>query len=441
MKTVERQLVAYGDLQTELHGPISVDELTVRFQMSEDSTPTARHLSQGMYTAAVAALIVIILIGGVAWLVSGGSQGEVISPTTVTTAPPTVTTTIPESAPPILTTPISAGGVIEWSRVDRPPGIGEIVKAEVGFVDVLGRLSSLDGRTWESGAFALPSNAGNVGLAASDSGLLAIGVKTDGLGVWRLENGTWQELEVVAPEMTSLQSAIGSAWTEGWGLLRAGEVITVLARYEGSLVTQAVGRVSGDRLLPVEVPWLDVPRVDWEAWILEFEDRFVALAVGSRRLAWESTDAITWRPIDLPPFFQDCLDPDCGVDFTGFLGGQAFPQREGVLVNPASVDESSFTLWRSEDGFDWIDVAPPTPYGGLWAADSFWVYGLTSFNDPFGINPMWVSIDGMTWDQLDISEIAEEVHADPCYCIPAEVAGDTIFIHGNDFLWVGTYRP
>lgn len=398
--------------------------------------------------AAVAAVVIaLVAVGIVVVFTPDESNSPVVTkPSTATTTPISTTTTVPESSA-TLTTPIAAGGVIEWSKVDAPDiSVDEIRSADDGFVVELGTHSSPDGLTWESGAFPLPPDAENVLLTDSDTGLLAIGVKANGLGLWRLEDRGWVEFEIVAPETLSLQSPIGSAWRElNVGLLRSGAVITVLARLEGRVVTQALGRVSGDQLLPVEVPWLDMPGVGDHAWILEFDDRWLALAIGhsdTSGQAWESTDAITWRAIEPPPFLTDCPRTDCGVDFTSFFGGQAFPQRDAVVVNPVSTDES-FGLWRSEDGSEWIDVTTPAGpagmrCGGIWAADSIWVYGLIC-NDR-AISPMWISIDGAIWERIDISEIATEVG--PCTgCVPAHVAGDTIFIKGDDSLWVGAYRP
>lgn len=95
--------------------------------------------------------------------------------------------------------------------------------------------------------------------------------------------------------------------------------------------------------------------------------------------------------------------------------------------------------WRSTSSQRFTEV------GGLWPGESIWVYGLFAtgqYTDRGGIKDLWISPDGVTWQMVDTAEIRDELSADPCDgCHPVGVVGDTVFIRGNDFIWVGHYTP
>ena len=89
--SLERQLADYGQLQEEMFGPISVDEITSpaadQRRVTVGTRPPQTRLGRGIGWA-VAAFVVVLTVGGLYFAFSG-EDGQVVDQTTV----PTPTTT------------------------------------------------------------------------------------------------------------------------------------------------------------------------------------------------------------------------------------------------------------------------------------------------------------------------------------------------------------
>ena len=111
-KSLLDQLEVYGtDFETAL-APTEVDDVvTYRREIGfTPKAPSRPHPRLGWATAAAAVVMVIVLVGGVAWLLSGNAEQEVAQ-TTVTT--PSVTTVPAVPVTPEATDVIAVGG---WPR-------------------------------------------------------------------------------------------------------------------------------------------------------------------------------------------------------------------------------------------------------------------------------------------------------------------------------------
>ena len=87
MRTLESQLADYGQLHDELFEPISIDEITTQTLGVE--RPTRRNFSKNPTALALAAMVAVLLvIGGIAFLMGGTSEPEPVDrPTTTVRLP------------------------------------------------------------------------------------------------------------------------------------------------------------------------------------------------------------------------------------------------------------------------------------------------------------------------------------------------------------------
>jgi Tol biopolymer transport system component len=84
MMTLESQLAEYGQLQDEVFGPISLDEVATTPLVVEGPVGWAQGFRKNPVTLAIAAMVAVILvIGGIAFLMGGNEADPVDIPTTV----------------------------------------------------------------------------------------------------------------------------------------------------------------------------------------------------------------------------------------------------------------------------------------------------------------------------------------------------------------------
>ena len=112
MPELQTLLRHYGDHLEELAPPITSDELVTVPLQSPSPPPWWRHPAL-VATAAVA--LVIIVIGGLSFLISGDPEDAVVEPTVTTVVP----TTIPEATPEPTTPPPTL--------LPQPPALGDAI--------------------------------------------------------------------------------------------------------------------------------------------------------------------------------------------------------------------------------------------------------------------------------------------------------------------------
>ena len=99
MISLEQQLADYGQLQDELFGPISIDEISSPIvppgTVGIGNRPPQTRLGRGIGWAVAAFVVVVLAVGGM-YYAFRGSDGQVVDQTTVPT-PTTILAPEPES--------------------------------------------------------------------------------------------------------------------------------------------------------------------------------------------------------------------------------------------------------------------------------------------------------------------------------------------------------
>lgn len=127
---------------------------------------------------------------------------------------------------------------------------------------------------------------------------------------------------------------------------------------------------------------------------------------------WESSDGLTWLPVDIPAVPIDRLQ------YANLHG-----RPDALLLAIEAADGTSWT-WASSDGSTW--TAADRPEAGMhevWATDFGWIS-----NDAFGESA--ISTDGVHWEPIDRPPVAE-----PGFTY---VAG-RLFLRSGDVMWVGRF--
>ena len=130
---------------------------------------------------------------------------------------------------------------------------------------------------------------------------------------------------------------------------------------------------------------------------------------------WRSTDGRSWDVaglIDLPPVgLLDEGDPANPLGWNGIL------ESDGVLIADFWNHDQVYALRRSDDGINWespqvppIPVGNPifgNPNGSVHPVDAGWVWMSGDATD----HALWVSDDGDTWHQIELSVLASPLDA------------------------------
>ena len=130
MISLEQQLADYGQLQDELFGPISIDEIASPIVPSGavgvGNRPPQTRLGRGIGWAVAAFVIVVLAVGGMYFAFRRG-DGQVVDQTTVTTSTPvfesgsvegTWVTTDADGSTPTMTVQVTEDGIVEIIVLD-----------------------------------------------------------------------------------------------------------------------------------------------------------------------------------------------------------------------------------------------------------------------------------------------------------------------------------
>lgn len=199
---------------------------------------------------------------------------------------------------------------------------------------------------------------------------------------------------------------------------------------------------NAEAMTEVRIPWI-VGGFTPTGWIFEFADGYAGLQVtppfGDRSVAqpfeaYHSPDGQNWSRVDAPAF------ADAGYDH--FDRRVGFAHQHGVALAVLSdadprdpLQDAQFRMWRSDDGITWTNITPQQLNGaGVWALEGAWLQG-PSFMTGDGAATFQLSPDGEQWDQIDVPVEFANFQGE------VRVAGNKIFVFGEDRLLVATYTP
>ena len=389
------QLEVYGgDFESALP-PIDLKTVLLDRTVLEPIPSSERRLLRipGWAFALVAAIVVVVLIGGVAWL----SQ----SPVDPVGQPPGPVDSLQD---------LSSGWSPARSDVSTV-SVAAVAAGGPGFVAVgeanlVGTVwTSTDGVSWTAQSFAdLGLEGGSMySVVKGGPGFVAVGswngVSTEGVGI--LDEAEYE----VAAVWTSID---GIAWTRVphtpvfaavgrnvviWDVTAAGPGLVAVGAEEGVGGIRAAVWTSPDGLA-----WSRMSP-EASAFTDGAMDHIIAggpglVAWGSH--IWVSDDGITWERASVPDGFHQA-DITVGGPGLVAVGGTLRPER----------DAFDTMVWTSADGLSWegqaggtgleggmesvVDVGP-----GLFATGS----NPSAANDWTPVPQAWISEDGKHWQQL-----------------------------------------
>lgn len=363
---------------------------------------SARPRRQVAWAVAIAAAVVtLVLVGGLALVTRGGAGTDPAGPgrTTISQPPESNTTTAPD-----LQTLGWSWAAAEWTEGADGPWIRTIVATPSGFLGTSrsGSLfASADGLSWSLAATPVP--LGGVSVVDGGDHLLMAGTRSsDGTPtLWRSEDGeSWTEIDASGIGDFELHASTPS------GLAWLGSVVAV---------------VDSNRLGQAHIPpWGDIPGgvaiVELGRRVLAFGSVHPEFGRPSGRVWIYMGDGAWTEPVTIP-----YSEGHAVVGNTALM----FDITEREVGGSAEPGVTQWPLLASRDGLVWteIDVVEAEQVFGMQidAGDSFWIYGpiggggsdLGAFRGGY----IRISVDGQTWEELDLP--SREV---------IRIAGDTIFI-------------
>jgi len=435
MSDLKTQLRQYLD---ETAPPVEHEDVIRRIEVGS-ATPAKRTTFQipGWLYAVAAAAAVMLLIGGLAWLIGPGpavDPADTVVPTTL--AGTVVPSTLAESAP---TTEVVSSGefVVTWTRAQWDEGEGprlfDIVAAPslllgTDDLDLGGRLwRSSDGVNWEP----LFSELTDVSVAADGPFVLIGGLRSDGTrALLRSSDGeNWTEVDYSAFPGTNPTVV---------EVTQSGFVELFDDRGPGGSGEEVFGLIVGDQLLEIHEPPWDVDLcctrqlVETSNGITAFQGDFNDPRSSN---AWSYLGNGEWSgPVEIPISSDHARVGDTIL---------MFDQTNATCCENPIPGTSLWPLLASEDGITWTELSkrPAENVHSLEieAGDSFWVYGPQIGGGGSGIEidsstTIWISGDGFNWEPIDAG-----FASDPSFSGFVQVAGDTIFIGTSAFEETGTY--
>jgi hypothetical protein len=365
MPDLQTQLRQYARELDERYPDIEFEELLERIAPTR---PRRFTTMRGPAVALAAAVVVLLVIGGVSLLIGGTNEVDPVDePTTGTftwehVAPDSDEAMIGEIVPAVIV------------------GNGDVYLATDDFTDESGMTwTSNDGVEWTEGTAGLAAVPGvSEGFLAYHGGYDGPG----GLGFWRSDDGrTWSD----APT-----SADG----------------TTVAHFTWSAVTV-------DEVLAMQLPPLPSSHLHEAGTVFKVNDRFVAYY-------WSSTESVevavsgdgqTWESVVVPDFLAEWFDFDSprAMSDRGFshrLWSGSFSAGHGTVL-AITADGEGHHLWQSSDGVSWEDTGSTLP-DHLMGATVHATHHLTAMTIGWSLTPWdlrgatvaYHSVDGQAWQPL-----------------------------------------
>jgi len=411
VKTLEGQLAEYCEYQSEVHGPISTNEIH-RSIASEAGTqaaaaigPSWKRVTRPVWVAVTAAVAIFILIGGVAWLnwSRGRESGPVITQAPVPTSTPTTVVTqvvpeesadvVPETAEP--TPPITG---MAWQQF-TPDGIDPTLDAFEGELTYSGVLVSGGDRF-----LYVDRNGGNVTVAESFDGAnwsnRSIPGSVDGLGRGSLVG--WQDTLVATgcgETFYDLHPEPRRADSQTEPLVGAGRITS----YPSCVSVIRPDDTVSTRLFDANIQAVGIGSAGMFAIGTDQYDENGLLYVAEVDLVTVLTGREIWADFD--DSLIELIDGVLHIEFRDGQVNDYVLADHGYALEPAdyhAVDFRAASGWFSQDGAEWIPV-PDFP-----ARTNGWDWKLIGTEDGFiaisnnrdGHVVAWHSPNGLDWREL-----------------------------------------
>jgi len=408
MEEILRQLV--GDVPVRPDGPVR-----------------SAH-RRGWATAAVAALVTVIVLGSVAWFSRWNGEAPPVSET-----PPT--TTAADETPPTTVVVVGETFTVTWSRAQWIPTAHEIVAISSGFLgtDAARHLwHSTDGATWER---ILPE-LDDITVASTGSTALVSGLRNGEVVLLSSIDGIdWTEIDRSVVPFDRGQAVIAT-WSSGLAWFDPGT-----GDREGVLAV-----IKGDRITGVYDLPPDSEVVGGLSDVVGVGGNVAAYSVTMQspgsNYAWEYLGDGAW---------SDTM----GMTMTSDLAAVGdtvliFDHTNATCCLHPIPGTSLWPLLSSNDGINWTEVAQIAGQDvhalHVNAGSSFWIYGPSIGGGGTSIEfnsdtTLGISADGLVWHDIDLSQISDgfAINSDPPVSGFVHVAGDTIFLssnRGNQY-WIG----
>ncbi|MDH3189936.1 MAG: hypothetical protein OEM39_04750 [Acidimicrobiia bacterium] len=356
---LERQLREYASHVTDLSEPVDVDALVA--EPAEGVHLRPQRLKPGWSTAAIAAVILLVVIGGVAL---GFRPFADDSAPVITQPGPTTTQLVPETTLPPTTTvtattlPSLVEGPMTWSRMPFDGQVRAVAAGDSGliaagssnFTTTMWRSS--DGKTWTP----IPLDRNVFGgyrishLVAHPDGYTAVG--SDGetaVVTWTSPDGLeWIRNPVEGFEPEEIGRLVITALTDGpSGLVAVGWTTSANPNLSGLLEDHVVIH-SSDRTVWQRADTADLPLGGMKD-VTAGGPGYVAVGVdwsdrsNSRPGVWTSADGLNWTLID-------------GANVEGGPGHDAGMERLEVADDGRLYAFGLGPVWVSEDGSTWSRI-------------------------------------------------------------------------------------
>ena len=369
--------------------------------------------------AAIAAGVVGLLIGGLAWLTGGGGpEQDVINQTTLATAPSLTTTVTPTTAltPTTIVTEDtsqvidSIGVEVTWTEAE--PGVDEGLFPDFEFPGVFLASdrdewfrSTDEGKTWEP----LFADLTDVSLAVEGPRAVFTGTRSDGTKSLLISDDgeTWSEVDPSSlPQARRLELVATTRSGLTWFFPTEHDFLGP-GPSDGVLAVIADGRLIDHH----DPPW------DTDAGLVETTNGILAFQGSNPSYAWSYEGGGQWsQPVEIPTTNDRLLVGD-----TFFM----IDHTNATRSNDPIPGESHWPILTSKDGINWTEVSvraastayPPVADDNrgihslrLEAGESFFLYGPHIYSDRFGHTQiqldestiLWISRDGISWQPLDI---------------------------------------
>ena len=364
-----------------------------------------------------------------------------------------------------------------WTTYTTADGLasndGKIVVGSDGTVWVVhgDAISRLDGDTWTVHEVASSRRSG---AAVGLDGTLWLGTDNgiahfDGTNTTRYTvPGEMAPATASSFSLEPTASAAGSVDAGPFGEIRWQTHTPPTGRYLYDGVATPHGFVAGGEssvTSPDGVTWTTIePPLNARKFAVSGDDLY-ALGAGAVRLIWTGT---TWRAADVLQI--NGLESGRLIDHMAFGdgvavmtdGSQIFVSPDGTTFNPAlqgpdlaSWDsigpifstESGFVafserfIWTSNDGNTWDRASTESPFGSnTWILDiaerdgRFGAIVRTGAENVWGLETLWVSEDGLTWNEVPPEHIDGSITEETPASIGAGEAG-WVVLRGNRLIY------
>jgi len=450
------QLAEYGNYCDEQQGSVSADDvIDVVVPLPMPAPPAAPR--RGWLVAVAAAAVILIVIGGMAWLTSFSDSIAPTDEPTQTTDPETTVPTTPDTTTPPTTLPAGPVEVtVEWTEYGATPPADpiRIVSPRPGFATITKDSSGMrlwtsdDGLNWRASAgpqmdsesASLHSTAS--GLWLSGQGSLDWLTKDDPLELWHTTDLVgWERVELGE----SIHAPYGLWWeTSIDDVASVGNATIVSLQLSLEFDWAAILGIEAGRYDDFPIVEFDETRTDEtdvyavtrliiddeeDSEQLVAEIRFVSDQDGLLLLDNTTGDEIIFFPRGIEGAGRDTtddplfalheggwgssrevlllvrpdgartIDPEIGASAPFEYCWQTLTEVDGQVLVAVCDEDGAAETFLTSDGVTWSDGPPIPPLASRdYDPDSGYWYGSTI---AFDGSTLWISSSGADWTMLN----------------------------------------